>query len=78
MSEDKIYASAAKGATEPITIDGMSQTVAMLEAQHLAHVRALITGIRCIVDETGMMCPPNGYVVVLGKKLAEKLKESKP
>ena len=63
--------------TSAVTLEGIQDTVRKLDEKHMLHIRTLIEGTIVIPDETGMMVTPNGYAVIVGKKLWEKLQREK-
>lgn len=66
------YASTSSTANGP-TLEDMKKTMEELDSKNLAYIRSLIEGVIVIPDQMGLMVPPNGYAVVVGKQLWERL-----
>jgi hypothetical protein len=72
-SKQQIYTtSAAKSRSEAPTLSEIQKTMKDLRQKEVS----LFTGMPVIKDPTGgLMCSPNGYIVVMGEKMYARIKE---
>jgi len=77
MTENKAISTSNAG-SNLMTRDEMRNLQQELDQKQTSALMAVIDGVRVIPDETGMMCPSNGYIVIVGKRLWQRLQEFKP
>ena len=60
---------------DKITLDKISKTVNEFEEWQLKNFKETFSGITCIKDESGLLSPMNGYVILCGRILYDRLKQ---
>lgn len=75
MNKEKklIYATSARVNDTTITAHSIEKTMAELNISHLD----MFKGLPVMEDPSGMLCAPDGYVVLVGSKLYAQLREAK-
>lgn len=79
MSEEerKIVTTVANANTTGISIEEITSSMGRFYNQKMESIERLCSGVTVIPDELGILTNPNGYAVIVGKKLWEELKNHK-
>lgn len=79
MSEEekKLVATAASANTQGLSLEDIASTMETFRNQQMQSLSRLCSGVTVIPDELGVLTNPNGYAVIVGKKLWEELKKYK-
>ena len=72
---NKTSCTASTSASSEINIQDIKARMKELDIKQMASIRSLIHGVRVIPDHANLMAPPDGYLVVVGHRLWEKLQK---
>lgn len=65
---NSVGVTSTKQLVEP-SLDVARQAMKEMES----HLLTMLSAMRCMVDTSNFLCPPDGYVVVIGQNLARQL-----
>lgn len=73
-SKLEIFATSVAGKnTQSVTLESIIGTVSKIQDSYATKLGDIFTGIKVIPDEIGVFCHPEGYAIIMGKKLYERM-----
>lgn len=73
---DKPKSATSCTTSQSLTFDEMNELMRGLENKQLLMLKGLCEGVPVIPDVTGLLVPCNGYAVIVGARLYDKLKKT--
>lgn len=75
MSNKVAYTASTMSSDKAPSLDEMQKLMGKLKHDQLSILANFVNGLKVIPDDSGLMCGPNEYVVWMGRKLYDELKE---